>query len=189
MRSNFIINLAASNETRRQLKLAGCKTATGVNFTSPLGLLRPWISQSPLAPFGQQLLPTAVHTANGGTSCAARKHLMRQAINVNCLNGQKLEHTLARTWPWIRSWWWREREGGIKGQGSSWGTCIVNEISWCANPAWVNYANVLHSTLLVHISSGRWLPVCILYPGQDIRQWQLRNESDLWPGSVNLFSH
>lgn len=35
----------------------------------------------------------------GGTSCAARKHLMRQAINVNCLNVQKLEHRayVART--------------------------------------------------------------------------------------------
>jgi len=154
MRSNFIINLAASNEQER-LKLAGCKTATGVNFTSPPGLPRPWMGgTSP--PFCQ-----LQYTANGGTSCAARKHLMRQAINVNCLNGQKLEHTLARTWTWIRC-----NGGGFEGvrglPGAVVSTCIVNEISWCANPAWVNYANVLHAYIYLCPPVGR---VCILYPG------------------------
>lgn len=47
----------------------------------------------------------------GGTSCAARKHLMRQAINVNCLNVQKLEHRayVART---------PTRKGGGEQEGS-----------------------------------------------------------------------
>lgn len=82
----------------------------------------------------------------GGTSCAARKHLMRQAINVNCLNVQKLEHRayVART-P-------TRGKGGARGEPCARDSCkrratrdgvgLVNEISWCANPAWVNYANV-----------------------------------------------
>lgn len=90
----------------------------------------------------------------GGTSCAARKHLMRQAINVNCLNVQKLEHRayVARTPTRGKG----NEEGGAgepcardsyKGRATRDGVGtvsvgLVNEISWCANPAWVNYANV-----------------------------------------------
>jgi len=53
--------------------------------------------------------------------------------------------------------------GGVRGlPGAVVSTCIVNEISWCANPAWVNYANVLHAYIYLCPPVGR---VCILYPG------------------------